>query len=106
MELRVAIGQMDIVLADAAANLRTVQDLAAQAAAAGTELLLLPELWGSGYALDQAGELADELNTGLFASVAALARHHQLYICGSLLEWDDSDQRAYNTATLYDPKGS
>jgi len=97
---------MDIVLADAAANLRTVQDLAAQAAAAGAELLLLPELWGSGYALDRAEELADELNTGLFASVAALARHHQLHICGSLLEWDANDSRAYNTATLYDPKGS
>ena len=105
MELRVAIGQMDIVLADAEANLRAVQDLAAQAAAAGAELLLLPELWGSGYALEQAGDLADELNTGLFASVAALARRHQLYICGSLLEWDADDYRAYNTATLYDPKG-
>lgn len=106
MELQVAIGQMDIVLGDAAANLQTVQRLAAQAASAGAELLLLPELWGSGYALQQAAELADELNTGLFASVASLARHHQIHICGSLLEWDAADERAYNTATLYDPKGA
>ncbi len=106
MELRVAIGQMDIALGDPAANLHTVQDLAAQAATVGAELLLLPELWGTGYALERAAELADELNTGLFASVAALARHYQLQICGSLLEWDADSERAYNTATLYDSGGA
>jgi len=106
MELRVALGQMDIVLGDPPANLRTVQELAAQAAEQGAELLLLPELWGSGYDLERAGELADELNTGLFASVAALARHYRLAICGSLLEWDASEERAYNTATLYDADGT
>jgi predicted amidohydrolase len=105
MELRVAIGQMDIVLGDAEANLRTVQQLAAEAAGKA-DLLVLPELWGSGYMLERAGELADELNTGLFAAVSALARHHQLAICGSLLEWDVEAQRAYNTATLYDKDGA
>lgn len=106
MELRVTIGQMDIALGDAAANLRTVQELAAQAAQSHAQLLLLPELWGSGYDLQRADELADELNTGLFASVAALARHYRLAICGSLLEWDAGESRAYNTATLYDGDGA
>ncbi len=106
MELQIAIGQMDIVLGDAQANLRTVQDLAARAAEQGAQVLVLPELWGSGYALEQAGELADEINTGLFAAVAALARHYRLAICGSLLEWDSTEERAYNTATLYDADGA
>lgn len=105
MKLRVALGQLDIALGDAAANLKTVQELAAQAAEAGAELLVLPELWGSGYLLERADELADELNTGLFASVVALARHHRLDICGSLLEWDPDEGRAFNTATLYDADG-
>lgn len=105
MELRVAIGQMDIALGDAEANLRVVQQLAAEAAGKA-DVLVLPELWGSGYMLERAGELADELNTGLFAAVASLSRHHQLAICGSLLEWDADTQRAYNTATLYDAAGS
>ena len=106
MELHVAIGQMDIALGDAEANLRTVQELAAQAAAQGAELLVLPELWGSGYDLERANELADELNTGLFAATAALARHHKLAICGSLLEWDGATEKVYNTATLYDANGA
>jgi omega-amidase len=105
MKLQVAIGQMDIALGDPEANLRTVQTLAAQAADAGAELLMLPELWGSGYMLERAEELADELNTGLFGAVATLARHHRLAICGSLLEWDNNTNQAYNTATLYDADG-
>ncbi len=105
MELRIAIGQMDIALGDPAANLKTVQDLTAQAAG-HADLLVLPELWGSGYDLRRADELADELNTGLFASTVALARHHRLAICGSLLEWQPDEERAYNTATLYDATGA
>ena len=106
MELRVAIGQMDVALGDAEANLRTVQALAAEAASGGAELLVLPELWGSGYDLGRAEELADELNTGLFSAVAALSRHHRMAIAGSLLEWDAEEERAYNTATLYNADGA
>jgi predicted amidohydrolase len=92
-------------LGDPEANLKTVQQAAAQAAERGAELLVLPELWGSGYDLGRAPELADEINTGLFAATAALARHHRMAICGSLLEWDATTQRAYNTAALYDADG-
>jgi predicted amidohydrolase len=106
MEVRVAIGQMDIALGDPETNLRTVQTLAAEAAERHADLLLLPELWGSGYDLERAPELADELNTGLFSAVASLARHHKLAICGSLLEWDVTTERAYNTATFYDADGA
>jgi omega-amidase len=106
MQLRIAIGQMDLALGDSEANLRTVQELAARAAEEKADLLVLPELWGSGYDLDRAGELADELNTGLFAATASLARHYKMAICGSLLEWDAETGRAYNTATLYDAGGS
>jgi omega-amidase len=106
MDLRVAIGQMDIALGDPETNLRAVQSLAAQAAEQRADLLLLPELWGSGYDLERADELADEPNTGLFSAVASLARHHKLAICGSLLEWDVETGRAYNTATLYDADGA
>jgi omega-amidase len=105
MKLHVAVGQMNIALGEPEANLRTVQALAAQAAEAGAELLLLPELWGSGYLLERAAELADELNMGLFSAVATLARHHRVAICGSLLEWDAGTGKAYNTATLYDADG-
>lgn len=106
MNLRVAIGQMDIALGDAEANLHTVQELAARAAEQQAELLVLPELWGSGYDLERAPDLADELHTGLFAATASLARHYRMAICGSLLEWDAATEQVYNTATVYDSSGA
>lgn len=104
--MRIALAQIDIALGDPERNLQTAQHAAAQAAEAGADVLLLPELWGSGYDLERAPELADELNAGLFGATATLARHHQLAICGSLLEWDAATERVYNTATLYDAAGA
>lgn len=106
MELCVALGQMNIALGEPEANLRTVQSLAMRAADQGAHLLMLPELWSSGYDLTRASDLADEINTGLFGAIAALARHHRLAICGSTLEWVAEEQQAYNTATLYDADGA
>ncbi len=105
MDLTLALGQMDIVLGDARANLQAVETMAVSAAEKGSRLLVLPELWGSGYKLECARDLADEIGTGLFASMAALAREHRLAICGSLLEWDKASQQTYNTAVLVDSSG-
>lgn len=49
MELKVALAQIDIALGDTEANLKTAQNMIAQAADQGAQLVVLPELWGSGY---------------------------------------------------------
>lgn len=105
MKLHVALAQIDIVAGDVAANLATVQTLAATAAAHGADLLLLPELWSTGYVLEQATTLADELGTGLHQELAALARRQQIAIVGSTLTWRGADRPA-NTATCYDAQGA
>lgn len=106
MKIYIALAQIDIALGEPELNLQTAQEAAARAAEAGADLLLLPELWGSGYDLERAPELADELNAGLFGASATLARHHRIAICGSLLEWDPATEQIYNTATLYDAAGA
>ncbi len=103
MQLTVALGQIDLVLGDREANLATVRQLAARAEMAGAELLVLPELWGTGYMLEQAQALSDPLGKGLFEEVAILAARHHLAIVGSLLERDG--EQVYNTATIYDAQG-
>lgn len=104
MQLRVAVGQIDLVLGERAANLATVEQVAASAAAAGAQLLVLPELWGTGYDLERADELSDALGEGLFAATAQLARQHNLVICGSLLE--RRSDGVYNTAVTLDSLGN
>ena len=103
MVITVALAQMDVRWAEPEANLRTARDMVAQAAAQGADLVVLPELWGSAYDLVNADRYAAPLHEGLFGEMAALAREHDLYVAGSLLE--ASAGRFYNTCALYGPQG-
>lgn len=102
--LKVALAQMDIALGDPQANLTTVQQLVAEAAEAHADVVVLPELWSTGYDLARADELADELGTGVYAELSALARQHHLAIVGSTLARRGG--RPTNTATLYGSDGA
>jgi omega-amidase len=101
--VRIALAQMDVRWADPDANLTVARRMVARAADAGADLVLLPELWGSGYDLARAADYAAPLNMGLFQEMANLAREHDLYLLGSLLEVETG--RVYNTAALYAPQG-
>ncbi len=105
MQITVALAQIDIVAGDPTANLATVQTLAATAAARGAELLVLPELWSTGYVLAQAATLADTLGEGVHAALSALAATQQIAIVGSTLTWHGA-ARPTNTATCYDRTGT
>ncbi len=104
MPFKVSLAQIDVAVGRPKVNLARVQARVQQAAEAGAELVVLPELWGSGYDLAHAERHADELGAGLFAETATLARKHSLYIVGSLLE--RQGQAFFNTAVLYDPEGA
>jgi omega-amidase len=100
---KIALVQMDVQWADPAANLENAGDQVAQAAAAGADLVLLPELWGSGYDLAHAEVYATPLGEGLFREMAGLAVRHDVYLAGSLLE--AADGRIYNSLALFGPDG-
>lgn len=102
--LRISLAQMDIHRGVPQENLQRAAALSAEAARRGSHLLLLPELWGSGYSLKRAAELAAPLGEGLFAEVSALARRHKMALGGSLLEADG--ESVYNTFALYGADGS
>lgn len=104
MGITVALAQMAVALGRPKENHVIAQDLAAQAAAQGADLLLLPELWATGYDLDRTHEYATPLDSGHFALMAGLAQAHQLYVAGTALE-TNPDGRPFNTAALYGPDG-
>jgi len=110
MTLTVALAQMAIATGDLEQNEATARTLAAQAASRGTQLLLLPELWQTGYDLARADKYAAPLppspdDTGAFALMAELAREHQLYLAGTALEANPGG-RPFNTAALFGPDGT
>lgn len=102
--LTVALAQIDIALGDPATNIAKLPALAAEAKARGAELLVLPELWSSGYDLERATVLADQLDSGAFAAMTAQAREYQIAICGSALAAQVGQPT--NTAALYDSSGT
>jgi len=103
MRLTISLVQMDVAVGRPEVNLTRARERVREAAEAGADLVVLPELWGSGYDLTRATEHAAELGTGLFAEMAALARRHGVYLAGSLLE--RRREGVLNTAVLYGPDG-
>jgi omega-amidase len=107
--VQLSLIQMDCALGQPKENFARVAPLIAQAAAQGSELVILPELWSTAYDLEHAADHASPLaqragERGWFGRLASLARKHKVWLTGSLLEVQ-ADARFYNTLALYGPDG-
>jgi len=104
MEIKISLGQMDVKLGQPDKNLATVESMVAEAAERGSDLILLPELWSTGYDLENAILHATALDRGVFAETAWLAKKYGLSILGSCLSLKEEGQFG-NTAVYFDDKG-
>ena len=102
-KLTISLAQMRIKLARVDDNLATATSMIAQAAADRTDIAVLPELWSTGYDLENAQKHAAQLGQAIFAQVAEAAQANRIAIYGSLLE--RHGDRVMNCATLYDAAG-
>lgn len=102
-KLRISLAQMNIALGDVRKNVNTAEEMITEAAKRGSHLVVLPELWSTGYALDQARELGTQLNVGIFAQVATLATQNKISVVGSLLERRGLE--VTNSGTFFAPNG-
>lgn len=99
----VSLAQMNIVAGDVRKNVQTAEAMVMEAAKRGSHVVVLPELWSTGYALSQSRELAVSLNTGIFAQVATWATQYKLCIVGSMLE--KRGMEVANSAPFFIPNG-
>ncbi len=104
MKLKIALGQMDIQLGDPEANLAKVRTLTAVAAQQNADLIVFPELWSTGYDLENAARYATLTEAGIFEEVAALAREYQIDVLGSCLSLLGEGQFG-NTAVYFNANG-
>lgn len=102
-KLNISLAQMNIALADERKNVQVMERWAAEAARRGSHVLVLPELWSTGYALDQSKELAAVLNTGMFTQMGTIAQQNKIAIVGSILE--KRGQEVSNSAPFFAPNG-
>ncbi|WP_298068026.1 carbon-nitrogen family hydrolase [uncultured Mailhella sp.] len=105
--MRVSVLQMDVVKGDREANHATIRRMVAEAMQASPrpEVLVLPELWSTGYALSEKGALASPGGRTDAAFLGELAReHHVSFIGGSVLSLN-SDGQVTNRAQIIDSEG-
>lgn len=103
MKLTVSLGQMDVALGEPEKNLDKASAMTAEARRRGSQLVVFPELWSTGYDLERCEKHATPVNEGTFAETARLAMEHSIHILGSLLEGTSEGFR--NTAVVHSPEG-
>jgi predicted amidohydrolase len=107
--LRIGLAQWPAVPGDPARNLEVAGELVAEAGGARCRLVVMPELWASGYdpatlAADMRA-CAEPLSGPRSAHLAALAAEHELWLAAGSVPERDAADRVYNTLALYDPAG-
>lgn len=105
-EIRVAAWQCRPLPLDVAGNLARLERTAERAAAQGAGLLVVPELFTTGYAVGAAAvaELAEPYDGPSAREVARIATAHGLAIAWGFAERDG--EAVYNAAALVDADGS
>ena len=104
MRLVCSLLQMDVVTSDPERNLDTAALLASRAAEHGANLVLLPELWTTGFQWRANAALAS-VHESLAARVGELAASLGVWLGGSMLA-PTHDGRPANAFLLFDAQGS
>ncbi len=104
----VALIQAHIEIGDPLENNSHIRLLMEQAVKAEQkpDLIVLPEMWNTGYALDHIQELADEEGTETRAWIAEFAATHQVNIVAGSIAEKKSDGHVYNTMLVFDRTGT
>ncbi len=103
-KIKVAPIQMDAAPAPLENRLNRASDLVAEAAASGAQLVVLPELFNTGYEYDDRNyELAEPIDGETIRWMKAQAAQHGVHLAGSLLLLDEED--VYNALFLVAPDG-
>jgi omega-amidase len=100
MNLTISLAQMHIQLGLPQANLAQATTLIETAANSGSQLVLLPELWSTGYDLSNGHSLAAQ-NLEVLAELSRLSNACAISIGGSVML--EKNGKIYNTFLLYSP---
>ncbi|KAF6658712.1 carbon-nitrogen family hydrolase [Paenibacillus polymyxa] len=103
----VALIQAHIEIGNPPENHNHIRSLMEQAVKAEQkpDLIVLPEMWNTGYALDRIHELADEEGTETRAWIAAFAATYQVNVVAGSIAEKKSDGHVYNTMLVFDRTG-
>lgn len=104
--LRVAAVPVDIAFADKEANIAAAHR-AVDALPDGFDIIVLPELYSTGYANDAEAmrPLAEPLDGLSLKAALRIARDYDAAVCGSYVALDDAGGKVFNRAFFVQPDG-
>lgn len=105
-QLHIALIQAHIELGDTKANLRRMLSGMEKAVIADRkpDVIVLPEMWNTGYALDRIEELADPDGEETKRKLGEFARAHNVHVVGGSIA-ENVDGRIYNTMLVVNRNG-
>ncbi|SDN06387.1 carbon-nitrogen family hydrolase [Limosilactobacillus mucosae] len=105
MTFKVAAAQIDIALGDPDRNYQTVTQAVKDAAKAGADVVVFPEMWNTGYTLTELARLADQDGWRTKQTLARAAKENQIAIVGGSVATVRAGGQYYNTTYVYDETG-
>lgn len=103
-EMKLGCIQLQVAFGDVEKNFSRVEELIREAANKGAEIVILPEMWNTSYALEKLEGLADVDGERTKAFLSQLAKELHVHIVGGSVATKKGDQ-FYNTMLVYNNEG-
>jgi omega-amidase len=103
--MKIACIQLDVAFAEPEKNFTAVQNMIERVANQGAELVILPEMWNTGYALTKLEQLADIEGERTKKFLSELALTHHIHIVGGSVSTKKGAD-FYNTMYVFNSEGS
>ncbi len=106
VKLKVALFQMDVAIGETEANYMKVENKITEVMTGDNkpDIIILPELWNTGFKLDEIKQLADQQGKRTRALLAKLSKQYKVNIIGGSIAELREDQ-VYNTLIVFDRSG-
>lgn len=104
LTLKFALLQMDIAFGNPEANFKKAEKLILKAAQNKPDIIVLPELWTTGYDLERLDEIADQDSKRTKSFFSDLAKTHHINIVGGSVAIQKNN-RIFNTLLVFNRNG-
>lgn len=103
-EMKLGCIQLQVAFGDVEKNFSRVKEFIREAANKGAEIVILPEMWNTSYALEKLEGLADVDGERTKAFLSQLAKELHVHIVGGSVATKKGD-KFYNTMLVYNNEG-
>jgi len=103
---KIAVTQLECVVGNVDANLSKAEELIAEAAAQNADLVLLPELFTTGFPGDALRGLCEPIPGPTTERFSKIASAHQIHLVAGMAEIDPQTDALHNAAVIIGPDGS